>query len=123
MILVEECRLPLDDTVDEWLPELKDRQALTAIDGGLDDTVPAKRRISLRDLLTFRCGYGKLVSCTRVALSPGCFEWDGALGTSWHVDPAEGLVGVLMTQRRPDMLGLPVPTLDFWTSVYQLIDD
>src|SRR5687768_8087814 len=26
MILVEECRLRLDDSVDDWLPELKDRK-------------------------------------------------------------------------------------------------
>jgi CubicO group peptidase (beta-lactamase class C family) len=58
MILVEECRLRLDDAVDEWLPELKDRRVLRTIDSPLDDTVPARRRINLRDLLTFRCGYG-----------------------------------------------------------------
>jgi hypothetical protein len=33
------------------------------------------------------------------------------------------MIGILMTQRRPDMLGIPALTLDFWTSAYQLIDD
>lgn len=28
MILVEECRVRLDDPVDEWLPELRDRKVL-----------------------------------------------------------------------------------------------
>ena len=60
MILVEECKLRLDDPVDEWLPELKDRQVLRTIESPLDDTVPAKRPITLRDLLTFRSGYGEL---------------------------------------------------------------
>jgi hypothetical protein len=32
MILVEECRLRLDDAVDPWLPELADRKVLRAID-------------------------------------------------------------------------------------------
>ena len=53
MILVEECVLRLDDPVDELLPELADRQVLRAIDGPLDDTVAAKRPITVRDLLTF----------------------------------------------------------------------
>ena len=325
MILVEECKVRLDDPVDEWLPELKDRRVLRTIESPLDDTVRAKRPITLRDLLTFRSGYGEVVflssTCplqkalaeARLPLSewpfagtpdefmkrlgslplahqpgerwlyhmsgeilgvliarvsgnslgaflrerifeplrmtdtgfqvpeaklhrlptcygtdmitgklvvldeagggyaarpplfesgagglvstvddllafgrmmlmngayggerilsrpsvelmtmdhlapeqkaaspffehfwdtrgwgfglgiitvrndladvPGRFGWDGAFGTSWYVDPKEELVGVLMTQRRPDRLALPPLTLDFWTSAYQLIDD
>jgi CubicO group peptidase (beta-lactamase class C family) len=323
MILVEECTLKLDDPVDEWLPELRDRRVLRTIDSPLDDTVPARRPITVRDLLTFRSGYGEMafaapgsplhqaliearlplsewpfagtndefmkrlgrfplahqpgerwlyhmgaeilgvliarvtgkslgaflrerifeplgmtdtgfrvpeaqldrlpacygtdmvtgdfvalepaaggyaarpsvfesgagglvstaddllafgrmmlvtgggerilsrpsielmtmdqltpeqkavspffenfwntrgwglglgVVTTRGDLAevPGRFGWDGAFGTSWYVDPREELIGVLMTQRRPDRLALPSVTLDFWTSVYQLIDD
>jgi CubicO group peptidase (beta-lactamase class C family) len=325
MILVEECRIRLDDPIDEWLPELKDRKVLRTIESPLDDTVPARRRITLRDLFTFRSGYGevaflsptcplqqalvaarlplsvwpfagtaddlmkrlgglplahqpgerwlyhmgceilgvliarvsgkplatflrenvfeplgmpdtgfhvpeakidRLATCygtiypnpalvvldearggqvarapafesgggglvstvddllafgrmmlgkgvyrharilsrpsielmtmdhitpaqkavspffegfwdtrgwglglsmvtRREALAdgPGRFGWDGAFGTSWYVDPKEDLVGVLMTQRRPDVLANPAVNLDFWTSAYQLIDD
>jgi CubicO group peptidase (beta-lactamase class C family) len=60
MILVEECKLRLDDPVDPWLPELADRKVLRAVDAPLDDTVPARRAITLRDLLTFRLGLGML---------------------------------------------------------------
>jgi CubicO group peptidase (beta-lactamase class C family) len=325
MILVEECKIRLDDPVDEWLPELRDRRVLRTIDSPLDETVPAKRPITLRDLLTFRSGYGEvmflsptcplqkaltearlplsewpfagtpdefmtrlgrlplahqpgeqwlyhmsgeilgvlmarvsgkslgaflhervfgplgmtdtgfqvpeadldrlptcygtdmltgnlvvleaagsgyaarppvfesgagglvstvddLLAFGRMMLSRGAygagrilsrpsielmtmdhltpsqkaaspffdnfwathgwgfgmgvvtarqdladvtgrFGWDGAFGTSWYVDPKEDLVGILMTQRRPDRLVLPPLTLDFWTSAYQLIDD
>lgn len=325
MILVEECKLRLDDPVEGWLPELKDRKVLRKIDGPVEDTVPAKRLITLRDLLTFRCGYGEvgfisptcplqnamiqarlplsewpvlgtpedlmkrlaslplahqpgerwlyhmgyeilgvlisrasgkslatflrerifdplgmkdtgfhvpeskldrlppcygrdfstgevvvlheghggffarppdfesgaggLVSTVddmlafgqmmlnngaygserilsrpsietmttdhiapeqkaaspffenfwtdygfgfgmgvvtarnHISGSPGRFGWDGAFGTSWHVDPREKLVGIFMTQRRPDALRTPDFVLDFWTSAYQLIDD
>ncbi|MDH4305598.1 MAG: beta-lactamase family protein [Nitrospira sp.] len=325
MILVEECKVRLDDPVDEWLPELKDRRVLRTIESPLDDTVPAKRQITLRDLLTFRSGYGeagflaptslfqKAMSEARLTLAewpftgtsdefmkrlghlplahqpgerwlyhmgceivgvviarvsgkslgtflrerifeplgmkdtgffvseskldrlptcygrdlvtgqvvvlheahqghfvrppvfesgggglvstvddmlafgrmmlnngvcdhehilsrpsielmtmdhltpeqkaaspffenfwnehgwgfgmgvvtarndlagvPGRFGWDGAFGTSWHVDPKEQMVGVFMTQRRPDALSIPAFVLDFWTSAYQLIDD
>src|SRR5712692_2810709 len=56
MILVEECKLRLDEPVDRWLPELADREVLKRLDGPLDDTVPAKRPITVRDLLTFRMG-------------------------------------------------------------------
>ena len=60
MILVEECVLRLDEPVDRLLPELADRKVLRAFDGPLDDTVPVNRPISLRDLLTFRLGYGAI---------------------------------------------------------------
>jgi CubicO group peptidase (beta-lactamase class C family) len=326
MILVEECRVRLDDPIEEWLPELRDRKVLRTIDSSLDDTVRARRAITLRDLLTFRCGLGEVafisptcpyqkalvearlplstwpvelptdefmkrlaalpLACqpgerwlyhmgaelvgvliarvtgqtlgsflgerifqpldmndtgffapqaTRDRLStcygrdtftgamvvldepchgwasrppvfesggggllstaddllafgqmmlqkgrygrerilsrravelmtkdqitleqkavspffpdfwnergwglglsivvsprgdlasvPGRFGWDGAFGTSWHVDPREELIGVFMTQRRPDVLGIPAFIQDFWTSAYQLIED
>ncbi|WP_018612582.1 serine hydrolase domain-containing protein [Segetibacter koreensis] len=67
MILVEECRLRLEDPVDEWLPELKDRKVLRTIDSQLDDTVQANRPITLRDLFTFRSGYGEVAF-----ISPTC---------------------------------------------------
>jgi CubicO group peptidase (beta-lactamase class C family) len=60
MILVEECKLRLDDPVDRWLPELADRRVLRSVDAAVDDTVLAKRAITLRDLLTFRLGYGMI---------------------------------------------------------------
>jgi len=61
MILVEECILRLDEPVDRWLPELANRQVLKRLDGPLDDTVPAKRPITVRDLLTFRLGFGVIL--------------------------------------------------------------
>src|SRR6266536_2911237 len=62
MILVEECKLRLDEPVDGLLPELADRRVLKRIDGPLDYTVPAKRPITLRDLLTFRLGIGAVIA-------------------------------------------------------------
>ena len=62
MILVEECKLRLDDPVDRLLPELANRRVLTSLDGLLDDTVPASRPITLRDLLTFRQGIGMVMA-------------------------------------------------------------
>src|SRR5438105_9809870 len=62
MILVEECKLRLDEPVDRLLPELAQRKVLRRIDGPLDDTVPAQRPITVRDLLTFRMGFGQLLA-------------------------------------------------------------
>ena len=62
MILVEECTLRLDEPVDRWLPELAGRRVLRAIDGPLDDTVPANRPITTRDLLTLRLGIGAVMA-------------------------------------------------------------
>ena len=58
MVLVEEGRLQLDEPVDRWLPELANRKVLLTIEALVHQTVPARRPITLRDLLTFRCGYG-----------------------------------------------------------------
>jgi CubicO group peptidase (beta-lactamase class C family) len=58
MILVEECKLRLNEPVDRLLPELADRKVLRTIDSALDDTLPANRPITVRDLLTFRMGFG-----------------------------------------------------------------
>jgi CubicO group peptidase (beta-lactamase class C family) len=59
LLLVEECKLRLEDPVDEWLPELADRRVLVDGQGALDgDTVPAHRPITVHDVLTFRLGLG-----------------------------------------------------------------
>jgi CubicO group peptidase (beta-lactamase class C family) len=62
MILVEEAKLRLDGPVDRFLPELSNRRVLRTIDSPLDDTVPANRPITLRDLLTFRLGFGAVMA-------------------------------------------------------------
>ncbi len=65
MILVEECKLRLDEPVDRLLPELANRKVLNRLDGPVDDTVPANRPISLRDLLTLRMGFGYIMDASR----------------------------------------------------------
>jgi CubicO group peptidase (beta-lactamase class C family) len=62
MMLVEEGKLKVDEPVDRLLPELANRQVLRRIDAELDDTVPARRPITVKDLLTFRCGLGIIVA-------------------------------------------------------------
>jgi CubicO group peptidase (beta-lactamase class C family) len=60
IILVEDGTVRLDEPVDRFLPELADRRVLARLDGPLNETVPAKRSITVRDLLTFRTGFGQI---------------------------------------------------------------
>lgn len=60
LALIAEGRLDLDEPVDRLLPELAGRQVLRRVDGPLDDTVPADRAITPRDLLTFTFGLGMM---------------------------------------------------------------
>ena len=61
MALIEEGLIGLDEPVDRLLPELSDRRVLREMSGPLDDTVPANRPITTRDLLTFTFGFGFVV--------------------------------------------------------------
>jgi CubicO group peptidase (beta-lactamase class C family) len=61
MMLVEEGRLRLDDPVDPLLPELAGCRVLRSPESPVEDTVPAQRSITLRDLLTFRLGTGAVM--------------------------------------------------------------
>ncbi|MFD6080292.1 serine hydrolase domain-containing protein [Streptomyces hydrogenans] len=74
MILVDECRLRLDDPVDPWLPELADRQVLKNVDGPLDDTVPARRPITVRDVLTSTFGLGMDLTSLGTPIMNAVFE-------------------------------------------------
>jgi len=78
MTLVEDCTLRLDDPVDEFLPELADMTVLADPDGPLEETVPANRPVTLRDLLIFTLGTGS------VRAEPG---------TVPIVDALDGLMG------------------------------
>ena len=126
MILVEECRLRLDEPVDRLLPELAHRTVLKRLDGPLGDTVPANRPITVRDLLTFRAGYGIVMAPPdtypiQTAMSeqrlgqgppkpqtpPAPDEWIRRLGTlplmhqpgeKWMYHTASDILGVLIAR-------------------------
>jgi CubicO group peptidase (beta-lactamase class C family) len=126
MILVEECKLRLDDPVDELLPELADRRVLKRLDGPLADTEPARRPITLRDLLTFRMGFGIVMAppgtypiqtaaddlrlgqgMTQPSLPPEPDEWIRRFGTlplmhqpgeKWMYHTGSDVLGVLIAR-------------------------
>jgi CubicO group peptidase (beta-lactamase class C family) len=74
MVLLDECRLRLDDPVQSWLPELADRRVLKRIDSPLEDTVPARRPITVRDLLTSTFGLGMDMTSLGTPIMGAIFE-------------------------------------------------
>ena len=58
LALVRDGLLDLDEPVGRLLPELASPRVLRRMDGPLDDTVAARRAITVRDLLTFTFGFG-----------------------------------------------------------------
>ncbi|MEI9987398.1 MAG: serine hydrolase domain-containing protein [Aliidongia sp.] len=79
MMLVADGKLKLDEPIDRLAPELADRRVLKRIDGPLDDTEPARRAITLEDVLTFRLGWGfvfsdsyPIMTATAACLASAC---------------------------------------------------
>jgi CubicO group peptidase (beta-lactamase class C family) len=134
LMLIDQGKLRLDERIDDWLPELAHRRVLRSISGPLDDTVRAKRSITVEDLLTFRCGLGFEPTATedypvlkRIAelqlpgfgppdpASPlGPDEWLRRLGTLplmaqpgevWMYNTGSCLLGVLIAR----VAGKPLP--------------
>jgi CubicO group peptidase (beta-lactamase class C family) len=58
LALIDEGLIGLDEPVDRLLPELADPRVLRRSGGPLAETVPARRAITTRDLLTFTFGFG-----------------------------------------------------------------
>jgi CubicO group peptidase (beta-lactamase class C family) len=70
-------------------------------------------------------GFGVSVVTERIdpAQPVGRYGWDGGLGTTWFNDPREDVVAILLTQRAFTSPVPPDVCVDFWTSVYQALDD
>jgi CubicO group peptidase (beta-lactamase class C family) len=134
MILVEECKLRLDDSIEAWLPELANRRVLKSMSSQPDDTVPALRAITVRDLLTYRMGFGSVIARPdthpiqklirehriggdgppRPSQAPGTEEWLRTLGSlPWMTQPGErwmyhvsaDVLGVLIARVSGQSLG------------------
>ena len=83
LVLIEECRLRLDDPIDDFLPELANRRVLKSLESEVDDTIQSNRPITARDLLTFTFGLGAVMvwpakypiqkAMEEVGLAPGPF--------------------------------------------------
>jgi len=119
--LVEAGRLTLDEPVDRWLPELRDRRVLTSPTADLADTTPAIRPITLRHLLTCTAGYGMVwtdcplqramadseVAAGEDPLTLGADEWLARLaalplsfqpGEGWRYHHSFAILGILIAR-------------------------
>jgi CubicO group peptidase (beta-lactamase class C family) len=122
--LAEEGTLGLADPVERFLPELADRRVLRRLDGPLEDTVPAERPVTIKDLLTMRLGFGFVfeADCPAVAaaasaelgigppdpsipLTPDAWVARFAKlplveqpGTAWRYDLAYAVLGVVLAR-------------------------
>lgn len=70
-------------------------------------------------------GFGMSVRTRRTQLGPsvGSYGWSGFYGSAWYNDPAEDLTTIAIMQRaHAGDQTLPMWS-DFWTAVYQSIDD
>jgi CubicO group peptidase (beta-lactamase class C family) len=129
---IEAERFALDDAVDRWLPELADRRVLRHQAGPIDETVPAERPITVRDLLRFTSGYGydfaseggqaQVDEMIRLDLGFGppapakmlpVDEWMARLGTipldhqpgvAWRYHVSSELLGVLLARAEGEPL-------------------
>jgi CubicO group peptidase (beta-lactamase class C family) len=119
--LVAGGRVELDQSLVEWLPEMADRQVLRTPTAALDDTVPARRAITLRHLLTNTSGYGTIIeesplqqamadTGTEAGPEPpaiGADEWLGRLaelplafhpGEGWRYHHSFSVLGILISR-------------------------
>ncbi|HEX8509376.1 MAG TPA: serine hydrolase domain-containing protein [Propionibacteriaceae bacterium] len=119
--MVEAGRLGLDQSVEEWLPELANRRVLSSPTARLADTVPARRPITLRHLLVNASGYGmsmidsplsQAMADNETAAGPepvtlGADEWLARLaelplmfhpGEGWRYHHSFGLLGILLAR-------------------------
>jgi len=126
--LVEAGRIELDQSLVDWLPELADRQVLRNPAAELDDTVPARRAITLRHLLTNTSGYGMVIQAsplqqamaangTEAGPEPpaiGADEWLRRLtelplafqpGEGWRYHHSFGVLGILISRVTSHPLG------------------
>jgi CubicO group peptidase (beta-lactamase class C family) len=119
--LVEAGSLGLDQSLVDWLPELADRHVLRRPTAELDDTVPARRAITLRHLLTNTSGYGMVIQAsplqqamvangTEAGPEPpamGADDWLRRLaelplafqpGEGWRYHHSFGVLGILISR-------------------------
>jgi CubicO group peptidase (beta-lactamase class C family) len=101
MMLMEEGKLVMDDPVGKFLPEWQKTNVAVAKTGGGYDVVPAKRPITIRDLLTHTAGvsYGT---------GPGEKEWRDAGIFGWYfADKIEPVSAVVSRMAKLPMAAQP----------------
>jgi CubicO group peptidase (beta-lactamase class C family) len=135
LMLVDEGRIALNDSIAGYAPEFSHMQVLRSPDGPLDETDPAERLITFEDLLTHRAGLtygafhrGPIARAYREALgddidshlAPG--DWITKLsqlplihqpGTTMSYGSATDLLGFLIARIEGEPLGSVLKRLIF----------
>jgi CubicO group peptidase (beta-lactamase class C family) len=89
----------------------------------LTEQQKAENTIFFRGNSGWGLGFQVFTRLTTLGSTPGRFGWTGGTGTSVYTDPAEELIGILLTQREMTSPEPPTVFRDFWTCAYQAIDD
>ena len=127
LMLVEEGRIALTDSIARYAPEFSNMRVLRSPDGPLDETDPAERPITIEDLLTHRAGFtyadfhrGPIAQAYRDALGGDIDtdvapdEWIARLaqlpligqpGSAMHYGHSTDLLGLLMARIETAPLG------------------
>lgn len=126
--LAELGHLDLDAPVARWLPELDAPRVLRRPDGPLDDTVPAQRPITVRQLLLMTPGFGwvseggplaEAMAERQVAPGPhappmppddylarlGALPLASQPGTTWRYHTSSDVLGVLLARCTGEPVG------------------
>ncbi|MFE4257679.1 serine hydrolase domain-containing protein [Streptomyces sp. NPDC056883] len=123
MMLVEDGRFALTDAITPWLPEIAAPLVVRTPGSPVDDVVPAKRPVTVADLMTFRAGWGFPSDFSLPAVAPlfgelrqgparpqevaGPDEWMAALGRipmlcqpgeAWLYNTCSDVLGVLIAR-------------------------
>ncbi len=122
LVLVDDGVVGLDDPIGRWLPELADPVVVRTPASPVDDVVPAKRPITVFDVLTSQAGWGFPSDFGLPAVQallpvqpdgrevdrfPPVDEWVAALGAvpllyqpgeSWLYDTCSAIQGVLIAR-------------------------
>ncbi|MEQ8534952.1 MAG: serine hydrolase domain-containing protein, partial [Imperialibacter sp.] len=97
MMLQEEGKLLITDNVSKYIPEFEETVVAVAKEDGVYEIVPAKRQITLRDLLTHTAGIG-------YGGGPAKDKWEEAGITGWYFAHREEPVGATIAK----MASLPM---------------
>jgi CubicO group peptidase (beta-lactamase class C family) len=109
MILIEEGRLLLSDRVGRFLPEFMETTVAVPDSAGGYAVVPARRAITVRDLLTHMAGVG-------YGGGPGGEQWEAAGITGWYF--GHRTAPIRETARRMAELPFPAQPGEAWVYGY-----
>jgi CubicO group peptidase (beta-lactamase class C family) len=86
-----------------------------------DQLAPGQRagsEISFETHSSWGLGIAVDIRSNEIFHTPGRFGWTGGFGTEAYTVPAEGMIGILLTQRMMDSPEPPKVFTDFWTLAY-----